>query len=423
MRSKYHRQHLRFASLAALILCLTACNIPKQQMRPPASTQISDAVSGVPQSPVTLVASTNSPIQQISYQQSPVNTDAAVVVRTEPIARIPLSAETGGPTSIVHPGAPYPANWSPPQISQPWPEDEYVYQGGDSRQRVNVAPDGLSIHNLDEEDTIVHYHTGDGKIAIQPTNLIPIYAPRFSSVRHIGGASQYLHRDHASGVDNPLKIAAAQENLGSEQVLQRLQAGRNISNRRTGLYRDESKARDVEYRLASLEGSQRQKPENGLLHNTRVRIQNSQEARLSMQNTAAITATDEETVKVYVKDFMPYKVTGQNQMQSTYHYEIAEGKSRLEIKKTSSSLTAIPGDELEFMIAFKNVGDQPVSNVTIVDHLSRRLVYIEDTQSCDVAGKFFANDTVKESLILRWEITDPLAVGESGSITFRCRVR
>jgi uncharacterized repeat protein (TIGR01451 family) len=175
--------------------------------------------------------------------------------------------------------------------------------------------------------------------------------------------------------------------------------------------------------MANLEGSQRQKAENGLLLNTRVRIQNSQEARLSKQNTTAITATDEETVKVYVKDFMPYKITGQNQMQSTFHYEIAEGKSRLEIKKTSSKLTALPGDELEFMIAFKNVGDQPVSNVTIVDHLSRRLVYIEDTQSCDVAGQFFANDTVRDSLILRWEITEPLAVGESGSITFRCRVR
>ncbi|MFP6588738.1 MAG: hypothetical protein VB814_13895 [Pirellulaceae bacterium] len=422
MRSKHHSLHLRFASLAALILCLTACNLPQQQMRPPATVQISDTSPVAPQSAIIPTALTNSPIQQISYQQPAATTTAAPAVRTGPIARIPLSAETGGPTSIVHPGAPYPANWSPPQISQPWPEDEYVYQGGDSRQQVNVAPDH-SIHNLDEEDTIVHYTTGDGKIAIQPTNQIPIYAPRFSSVRHIGGASQYLHRDHASGVDNPLKIAASQENLGSEQVLQRLQAGRNISNRRTGLYRDESKARDVEYRIASLEGSQRQKPENGLLLNTRVRIQNSQEARLSMQNTTAITATDEETVKIYVKDFMPYKVTGHNQMRSTYHYELAEGKSRLEIIKTSSNLTALPGDELEFMIAFKNVGDQPVSNVTIVDHLSRRLVYIEDTQSCDVAGKFFANDTVQESLILRWEITEPLAVGESGSITFRCRVR
>jgi len=416
MRTKHYLLDMRFAALAALALCLTACNLPQQQMRPSATVQISDTSPVAQQSTVTPIAPTNSPIQQISYQQPPATT------RTGPIARIPLSAQTGGPASIIHPGAPYPANWSPPQISQPWPEDEYVYQGGDSQQRVNVAQD-LSIHNLDEEDTIVHYHTIDGKIAIQPTNQIPIYAPRFSSVRHISGASQYLHRDHASGVDNPLKIAAAQENLGSEQVLQRVQAGRNISNRRTSLYRDESKARDVEYRIASLEGSQRQKPENGSLLNTRLRIQNSQEARLSKQNTAAITASDEETVKVYVKDFMPYKVIGQNQMQSTFHYEIAEGKSRLEITKTSSNLTALPGDELEFMIAFKNVGDQPVSNVTIVDHLSRRLVYIEDTQSCDVAGKFFANDTVRESLILRWEITEPLAVGESGSITFRCRVR
>ena len=423
MLSKTHRLQLRFAVLATLVVCLTACNLPQQQIRPPATVQISDISPGDSQSPaINPAAQTNSPLRQISFQQPPVAANPSAPVKTGPIARIPLSAETGGPTSIVHPGAPYPANWSPPQISQPWPEDEYVYQGGDSRQQVNVAPDS-SIHNLDEEDTIVHYHTGDGKIAIQPTNLIPIYAPRFSSVRHIGGASQYLYRDHASGVDNPLKIAASQENLGSEQILQREQAGRNISNRRTGLYRDESKARDVEYRIASLEGSQRQKPENGLLLNTRVRIKNSQEARLSLQNTTAITATDEETVKVYVKDFMPYKVTGQNQMQSTFHYEIAEGKSRLEIKKTSSSLSALPGDELEFMIAFKNVGDQPVSNVTIVDHLSRRLVYIEDTQSCDVAGKFFANDTVKDSLILRWEITEPIAVGEAGSITFRCRVR
>ena len=422
MRSKYQKLYLRLASLATLVLCLTACNLPQQQIRPSATTQVFDTSPVAPASTVSTTAQSRTPIQQISYQQPPSTTNATPAVKTGPIARIPLSAETGGPNSVVHPTAPYPANWSPPQLSQPWPEDEYVYQGGDSRQQVNVAPD-RSIHNLDEEDTIVHYHTSDGKIAIQPTNQIPIYAPRFSSVRHIGGASQYLHRDHASGVDNPLKIAAAQENLGSEQVLQRVQAGKNISNRRTGLYRDESKARDVEYRVASLEGSQNQRPENGLLLNTRIRIQNSQEARLSMQNTAAIIATDEETVKVYVKDFMPYKVTGQNQMQSTYHYEIAEGKSRLEIKKTSSELTALPGDELEFMIAFKNTGDQPVSNVTIVDHLSRRLVYIEDSQSCDVAGKFFANDTLKESLILRWEITEPLAVGESGSITFRCRVR
>ena len=357
----------------------------------------------------------NTPVQTASFQSA----DTSPVTQHPNVARIPMQARTGGP---VIPGAPYPSQWTPPQISYPWPEDEYVYQGGDSRQQVNVAQD-YSIHNLDEEDTIVHYHTLDGKIAVQPTNQIPIYAPRFSSVRHISGASQYQQQDHAYGVDNPQAIAGTQDKLGSEQVLQRLQADLNISNRRTGLYRDQSKARDVEYRIASLEGSQRQKPEDGLLLNTRVRIQNSQEARLSKQNIAAITATDEETVKIFAKDFLPSKITGQSQMQATYHYEIPEGKSRLEIIKTSSNNTALPGDELEFTITYKNVGDQPVGNVTIVDHLSRRLVYLEDSQKSEADSEFSTTETNRESQIMRWEITAPLEVGQSGKITFRCRVR
>ena len=158
MRTKHHILHLKCASLATLICCFTACSLPQQQLRPPDTIQISDNSPAVPLSTVPTTTHANSPIQQISYQQPPAASNAATAVKTGPIARIPLSAETGGPTSNIHPGAPYPANWSPPQISQPWPQDEYVYQGGDSRQQVNVAPD-RSIHNLDEEDTIVHYHT------------------------------------------------------------------------------------------------------------------------------------------------------------------------------------------------------------------------------------------------------------------------
>ncbi|HIA63608.1 MAG TPA: hypothetical protein EYN93_12065 [Planctomycetaceae bacterium] len=67
MRSKHHRLHLRFASLAALVLSLTACNLPQQQMRPLATVHISDTSPAAPQSTVTPAAPTNGPIQQISY--------------------------------------------------------------------------------------------------------------------------------------------------------------------------------------------------------------------------------------------------------------------------------------------------------------------------------------------------------------------
>ena len=85
------------------------------------------------------------------------------------------------------------------------PEDEYVYQGGDAYQLTNVAQD-FSIDNLDEEDTIAHYHTLDGDIQIERTNRIPIYAPRFASVRRVDELSQYRHQDHAYAVDSPLAL-------------------------------------------------------------------------------------------------------------------------------------------------------------------------------------------------------------------------
>src|SRR5262249_38066700 len=40
--------------------------------------------------------------------------------------------------------------WKPPGISGPWPEDEYLFDGGDSDGQVKVRPDG-SLEGLDSE--------------------------------------------------------------------------------------------------------------------------------------------------------------------------------------------------------------------------------------------------------------------------------
>ena len=72
--------------------------------------------------------------------------------------------------------------WSPPGIPRPWPADEYVIDGGDRAGQVNVARD-WTVHGLDEEDTVVHYDTLEGKVVIQPSNRVAVYAPRFAAVR------------------------------------------------------------------------------------------------------------------------------------------------------------------------------------------------------------------------------------------------
>ena len=177
------------------------------------------------------------------------------------------------------------------------------------------------------------------------------------------------------------------------------------------------------HQLASSEGSQMVKPQVGDLLKTKVNIQNSQEAQLSIQKQTVLAQTDEETVKEVAYDLLPYKMLGNNKIQTNYHYEIAEGNNRLDIQKVASRQDALPGDLLEFTITFKNTGDKAIGNVTIVDHLSRRLAYLEDSQNCTVDAEFFVNPTGKDSAILRWEATEPLEVGDSAAITFKCRVR
>lgn len=375
-------------------------NMPRPNQ--PASLTVSDANS--------------KPIYRASPAAHQQRLPAGVATQQGP-ATLPPQAYTG-----PNAGLPYPAPWTPPGILGPFPEDEYVYQGGDAYQLTNVAQD-FSIDNLDEEDTIAHYHTLDGKIEIERTNRIPIYAPRFASIRRIDGLNQYRHQDHVYAVDSPLALDGTAQNIGQEQVKQHVSTQRNIGTRASSLYRENQKLRDMAHQVASTEDSQMLKPQVGDLLNTKVNIKNSQEAQLSIQQQTALAQSDEETVKEYAYDLLPYKILANNRIQTNYHYEIADGNSRLDIKKVASKQDALPGELLEFTITFKNTGDKAIGNVTIVDHLSRRLAYVEDSQNCTVESEFFVNPTGKDSAILRWEIIEPMNVGQSAQVTFKCRVR
>ena len=111
-------------------------NMPRPNQ--PASLTVSDASS--------------KPIYRASPAAHQQRLPAGVATQQGP-ATLPPQAYTG-----PNAGIPYPAPWTPPGILGPFPEDEYVYQGGDAYQLTNVAQD-FSIDNLDEEDTIAHYHT------------------------------------------------------------------------------------------------------------------------------------------------------------------------------------------------------------------------------------------------------------------------
>ena len=78
---------------------------------------------------------------------------------------------------------------SPPGIARPWPADEYIFDGGDRRGPVQVARD-WTVYGLDQEDTVVHYDTLNGDTRVQPSNRVPIYAPRFAATRKVTSVSE-----------------------------------------------------------------------------------------------------------------------------------------------------------------------------------------------------------------------------------------
>ncbi len=201
--------------------------------------------------PVVVSISSNPPVthlpgvmQQVAYQQ-PVPNPSAGAPTT-----LPRSAYTGEPPAgvdIPHlnsGGIPYPDNWRPPGIVGPWPADEYLYQGGDREQTVNVGQD-WSIDNLDSEDAIVHYHTLEGKLVVQPTNQIPIYAPRFGSVRRMDNLVEFDNRVKLAGVDLPTKLGHRNSAQSIDGILQQMQPQHNLVVRSSSNYRENTQGVDL----------------------------------------------------------------------------------------------------------------------------------------------------------------------------------
>ena len=97
--------------------------------------------------------------------------------------------------------------------------------------------------------------------------------------------------------------------------------------------------------------------------------------------------------------------------------------NRMRIVKLASRTDALPGEIVEFTLRFDNVGVETVGNVTIIDNLTARLEYVPESSLSTVDAEFFSQLNENGSLVLRWEIAEPLAPGEGGVIRFQCRVR
>lgn len=300
------------------------------------------------------------------------------------------------------------------------PLDEYLCDGGDCGQRVGVNAD-WSIDGLEQEDTIAHYDTLDGEVCVAPSNKVCIYAPRFGAVRRVVNVSEGVQRELVGVNEERLSLSvAAREDLAATS-LQQVPPMIGIGDNPPSLLINRMQAGELEARVVVRELKGMIKPYCNLQVIKLGIHDNAEKPWLAKAIVSALTWTGDQAAQVAIESKAASVLIGS--VSPGVIYTGTEGKPCLRLIKCASCDNARPGEEIEFTLRFDNIGGEEIGNVTIVDNLTTRLEYVPDTAEASVEAKFSTKNNDAGSLILRWEIDEPLKPGEGGILQFKVRVR
>ncbi len=337
-------------------------------------------------------------------------------------AGCPCCGGGGGPFQFSQDGAvvdPY-GGWMPDGIKKPWPADEYICDGGDNNEDVRVKAN-WDVVGLDPEDTVAHFDTLDGKTEVVASNKCCIYAPRFAAVRKVMNPIAYEGHERMAGVEKPTKLNLHEELGQPTSAIQPEQVVSDLHIDPAVTFREQTRGIGVDNVAQMYLARGGFMPHENLMMIQRGQYDASEKAVLAERTQAAMIWQSNQAVQVLLDGQMAHEAKNAVKPEMTYTYEL-QGKPRLRICKIASNCDAQSGEFIEFTLRFDNVGDQKIGNVTVIDHLMPRLEYVKESQSCTTKADFKIQEN-PETLVLRWEIPDPLEVGQGGIIRFRCRVR
>jgi uncharacterized repeat protein (TIGR01451 family) len=326
-----------------------------------------------------------------------------------------------GPDATPVPSGPV-GPWAPPGIRQPWPEDEYLRDGGDHGVPAGVTPD-WQVRGLETEDTVAHFDTLDGRTMVEPSNRVHIYSPRFGSVRQVVGIAQNEGREGWADVHLPVKLTRFDEAQATAGSKQHLQAKNDVGTKLASTFR----GRAYDGAMSTAVGPKSFQDAFLTYENFQVirtgEYSQAEMPFLAQAADAAVAWTKNQAVQVILERQGAMAAVGAQKTETVYTINPPPGDPRLRVIKVASTQFAEPGDILDFTIRFDNIGNQPIGNVTIIDNLTTRLEFVPQSAQCNLKGAFSTQPNEGESLALRWEIADPLPPGKGGIIRFRCRVR
>jgi uncharacterized repeat protein (TIGR01451 family) len=299
---------------------------------------------------------------------------------------------------------------------------ELIFNGGDQGRRVMVDS-SFNIYNLDMEDTIGHFDTLDGERLIARSNRVAIYAPRFGAVRRVDGLIQADLRQKAGAVDERTQLQLSDITDFSTTTKQHLAVERYLGSKRASGFIDQNRGVVADNILPLKAARNYFEPYENLSLIRWGKHSSAEVARLKLVEQAAGVWQDNLGVQISVNGVQPILVNDVAKVQQIVRVDSDDRQAVMRVVKVASKMAARPGEEVEFTIRFDNLSGRRIGNVTIVDHLTSKLDYVPDSAECTLDGSFSWENDISGSLILKWDITDPIPANAGGIIRFRCRVR
>jgi uncharacterized repeat protein (TIGR01451 family) len=299
--------------------------------------------------------------------------------------------------------------------------DEYLCDGGD--RGLPVHYDQFHRHGLDTEDTIAEYVDHQGTFHMKPTNRVCIYAPRFGAMRTVSGPRLDHSVEQAFGAHD----AAQGVGLRSREVAERREQrervdGMRVRSRPSGFDLD-ALPRGVEQHTELVEHVKLVNTFQDLAFVATGRVEQADKAWLAYGIQAAVAWTRTQFPVAVAQTAAAQQVIAEFQPEEIVGLEDRRKKGDLRIVKLADKKTAQPGDIVTFTIRYDNVGDIELYHVRIVDNLTPRLQSVDDSATSDRAGRLVVEDNEEGSLVLTFELDEPLPGRTGGFVTFQTRVR
>lgn len=336
-------------------------------------------------------------------------------------ATLPPMGPPGMEQGVPMPYTPQ-GTWAPPGIAGPWPEIEYLRDGGDKGMPAGPGAKN-EILNVGMEDTVAQFDTLDGRTMVEPSNEVYIYSPRFGAVRQVVGLVANEEHQRAGGVHEPLQANAPTTTQIVCGAKQNVQLGDEISARPPVALRTKQGDGAMSSVVRAKAFQDAFKPYENLSIIRLGAYDEAEMAFLARGSTAAIAWAHTQAVQVIIDRKTAAVDVKYDKTQLVYTVDEPPGNPKLRIVKVASTPFAEPGDTVDFTIRFDNIGNQTIGNVAILDSLSTRLEFVPDSGQCSVDAKFSTVPNEGESVVVRCELSHPLQPGQGGILRFRCRVR